>query len=141
LIDILPHYGHGASNGTPIGLEEKVDSHREKADANQKMLVRMEVKAEAHHDRIMAMMDTQLEKMEACLGKTETMNLEASPKEINSETEHQEIPKEEAVVETFGALKKWHGEWHLAIRCRDQSKKRIQGMVGLSRSWPLPAEG
>jgi hypothetical protein len=31
--------------------------------------------------------------------------LEANSEEIESEAEHEEVPKEEATVETFGALK------------------------------------
>jgi hypothetical protein len=61
------------------------------------MLARMEV----HHVRIMAKMDAQLEEIEALLGKTDAMNLEASPEEIESEAENEEVPKEEAAVETF----------------------------------------
>jgi hypothetical protein len=46
----------------------------------------------------MARMDSQLEKMEV-------MDLEANPEEIQSKAEHAKVPKEEAAVETFGALK------------------------------------
>jgi hypothetical protein len=45
----------------------------------------MEEDVEAHHERVMAIMI-------ACL------------EEIESETAHQEIPKEEAAVETVGTL-------------------------------------
>jgi hypothetical protein len=43
--------------------------------------------------------------MEACLGKTEATDFVENPEGIVSESEHEEIPKEEAAVETFGALK------------------------------------
>jgi hypothetical protein len=33
---------------------------------------------ETHHERMMNRIDVQLEKMEACLGKTEAKNLEAN---------------------------------------------------------------
>jgi hypothetical protein len=33
------------------------------------------------------------------------MDLEANPEEIESETEQQEVPKEEAALEAIGALK------------------------------------
>jgi hypothetical protein len=39
--------------------------------------------------------------MEACLGK-----MKANPEEIESVVVCEDIPKEEAAVETFGALKK-----------------------------------
>jgi hypothetical protein len=41
-----------------------------------------------------------LEKTEACLGKTEATDLEANPQEIESEAEHEEVPKKEASIET-----------------------------------------
>jgi hypothetical protein len=47
----------------------------------------------------MAMMDSKPQKLEACLGKTEATDLEANPEETESETEHKEVPKEEAIVE------------------------------------------
>jgi hypothetical protein len=57
---------------------------------------KMMAKSDAHHERMMARMASQLEKIQA-------MDLEANPEE--SEAEHEEIPKEEAVMKTFGALK------------------------------------
>jgi hypothetical protein len=35
---------------------------------------------------------------------------------VESKEEHEEVPKEEAAVETSRALKKWHGDKHLAIK-------------------------
>jgi hypothetical protein len=40
---------------------------------------------------------------------------------------HEEVPKAEAAVETFGALKEWYRDRHLAVRCRSQPNKRTQG--------------
>jgi hypothetical protein len=37
--------------------------------------------SDIHHKRMMARMNSQLEKMEACLGKMEATDLEANPKE------------------------------------------------------------
>jgi hypothetical protein len=37
------------------------------------------------------------------------------------------VPKEQATVETFGAMKKWYGSQHLAIRHHGQPKKQTQG--------------
>jgi hypothetical protein len=42
--------------------------------------------------------------MEACLEKTEATDLEANKEEIESELEHQEVPKGEAAKKTIGAL-------------------------------------
>jgi hypothetical protein len=68
-------------------------------------------------------MDSQLEKVEACLGEKEAMDLEVNPEEIESKVEHEEVPKEEATVETFGALKEQYRDRHLAVgRCQQQNK-------------------
>jgi hypothetical protein len=42
---------------------------------------------------MMAIIDSQLKKMEARLGKTEAMDLEANPEERECEAEHEEVPK------------------------------------------------
>jgi hypothetical protein len=44
----------------------------------EEMLAELDVQ----HQRMMTRMDSQLEKMEACLEKTETTDLETNPKEI-----------------------------------------------------------
>jgi hypothetical protein len=54
--------------------------------------------------------------MEAYLGKTGATYLEANP-EIESDAAHKEVPKEEAAAKTVGALKKRHGDRHLAVGC------------------------
>jgi hypothetical protein len=67
--------------------------------------------------------------MEACLGKT-AMDLEANPEEKKSVVVHEEVPKEEAAVETFGALKEKYRDRHIAVRHRGQPRKRNQGYCG-----------
>jgi hypothetical protein len=70
-------------------MQEKVVSHHEKMDttlremtADQELLKEeMLAKLDAHHERKMARMDSQLEKMKACLGKMEATDLEANPEE------------------------------------------------------------
>jgi hypothetical protein len=57
----------------------------------------MLAKLDAHHKIMIARMDSRLEKMDAT-------DLEANLEEIMSESEHEEVPKEEAAVETSGAL-------------------------------------
>jgi hypothetical protein len=52
--------------------------------------------------------------MEACLGKREATDLAENP-EIESNADHKEVSKEEFAVKTVGALKKWHGDRHLAV--------------------------
>jgi hypothetical protein len=50
--------------------------------------------------------------------------------EVESIAVHEEFPKEEATVETFGALKKRHRDRHLAVRGCGQPKERTQGNGG-----------
>jgi hypothetical protein len=81
--------------------QEEMKANKAKMDAGlSEMRDEMLAKLDAHHKRMMVRMDFQLEKMEACLGKTEVTDLEANPEEIGSEAVH-EGPKEQAAVETF----------------------------------------
>jgi hypothetical protein len=75
---------------------------------------------------MMAEVESQLEKMEACLGKTVT-DLEANPEKKESVVVHEEVPKEETAVETFGALKERYWDRHIAVRRRDLPKKTDPG--------------
>jgi hypothetical protein len=49
---------------------------------------------------------------------------EAYPEEIKSIAGDEEVPKEEAAVKTFWALKTRHGGRHLAVRRSGQQKRR-----------------
>jgi hypothetical protein len=69
--------------------------------------------------------------MEACL---ESM-------ERKSESRYQEAPKGEAAMKTVRALKKWHGDRHLAIRCRRQPKKQTQGDGGFWKKLATACRG
>jgi hypothetical protein len=69
----------------------------------------MMAKLDAHHKKMMARMDSQLEKMdttilEANREKMEATDLEANPEETESELENYEVPREGAAVENIGAL-------------------------------------
>jgi hypothetical protein len=90
---------------------------------------------DAHHDKMMAKMDSQQEKGEACLEKTEAMG------ETESELEHQEIPKEDAAEETFGALEKRYGDRHLAVWSGRQGKKWTQGNGGSRKKLAVARSG
>jgi hypothetical protein len=84
-------------------MKENIKINQAKADANLK-----EIRAIQEHrkEEMMAGMDSKLENMDACLGRTETTDQEANPEEKEYEAEHEEVPKEEAAVKTVGALKK-----------------------------------
>jgi hypothetical protein len=97
-------------------MKHKMDVYRAKMDASKVWIV--------------AKIDSQLKKMEDSLGKTEATYSEANPEEIESIALHEEVPKEEAVVETFGALKKRHGDGYPAVGRGQKPKKRIQSNGG-----------
>jgi hypothetical protein len=88
----------------------------------------MLAKLDAHHERMIAMMDSQLEKMVTCPQKTKATDLEANQKGMESKAEHEEVSKEEAAVDTFGAV------WRSASSCRVllKAKEMDQGQQGVS---------
>jgi tRNA/tmRNA/rRNA uracil-C5-methylase (TrmA/RlmC/RlmD family) len=86
----------------------------------------MLVKLDAHHERMMARMDSQLEK---------ATDLESNPEEIESKAEHKEVPKEEATVETLEALKKRYRDRHLAVRHCYQPNGGSQKKMAAVRGW------
>jgi hypothetical protein len=73
-------------------MKAKLGPHQEEIRTN------VIAKLDTHHERMMARMDSQLQKMETCREKTNATDLEANPEEIESEVEHEEVPKEEAAV-------------------------------------------
>jgi hypothetical protein len=84
----------------------------------------MIAKLDGHHERMTARTDSQLEKMNASLEKM------GVTEEIEPESTHQEVPKEEAAVETFGALKERYRDRHLAVGSRRKPKKQTPEEVG-----------
>jgi hypothetical protein len=96
-------------------------------------------KLDAFHERMMARMGSQLEKMEAAvdvfeegLNKMDTTDLEANREKSEAVAEQQDAHKEEAMVKPIGALVDRYGDQHLAVGRRHQLKKRTQGDSG---SW------
>jgi hypothetical protein len=135
------HQGE-SSSGKDNANQEKTDATRREIRAGKELLKEeMLAQLDAHHERMMARTNSQLEKMEACLGKTKAMDLETNPEETESEVEHEEVPKEDTAVETFEALKERYRDQHLAVRRCNQLKKRTPGNGGPGRSWQLPKDG
>jgi hypothetical protein len=54
---------------------------------------------------------------------------------------HEEVPKEEARLQTFGVLKEQQRDQHLAITHNSQPKKRMQGNGGHPMREPLWMSG
>jgi hypothetical protein len=52
---------------------------------------------------------------------------------MQSEEEHQEIPKEEAAVMLVGEPRKWHRVCNLAAECRQKRMERTGGKTGSRR--------
>jgi hypothetical protein len=69
------------------------------------------------------------------------MDLEANAEEIKTEGVHEEVPKEKSTVKTVIALKRQHGDWHLAVRCCDQPKKQTQRNCGSGKKLAAACRG
>jgi hypothetical protein len=85
-------------------------------------LVARNAELDAHHERMMA-----------CLGKTDVTDLKANPEEMQSESEHREVPKEYAAVKPVRGRKKRHRGRHLAAGRRGEPKELAQGDCGSRR--------
>jgi hypothetical protein len=59
--------------------------------------------------------------------------LKANPEEIESETDHREVPKEDAVVKPVAGLRKRHRGWNLAAGRRGEPKELNRGDCGSRR--------
>jgi hypothetical protein len=69
----------------------RIDIREARTDSAQREMLS---KMEAHHERMMVRLDSRLEKLEGCLGKTEASDLGATTEEIEPEAEHEEVAKE-----------------------------------------------
>jgi hypothetical protein len=82
------------------------------------MLARVEAKLVASHKRMMTMLDAHHESSVVSLGKTEATDFKAIPEEMESVTEHQELPKEEPAVMPVGEPRKRRRVCNLAAERR-----------------------
>jgi hypothetical protein len=57
----------------------------------------------------------------------DTADLEANREKSEVVVKNQEVPNEEAEMETVGALKNQYGDRRLAVRRRGRPKKRTEG--------------
>jgi hypothetical protein len=83
-------------------------------------------------EQMIAMTKTNQEKMEA----TDFMG---NPEEMECESEHREVPKEDVVVKPVKGRKKRHRGGKLAARRRGGSKEFTRGDCGSRGSWLPPA--
>jgi hypothetical protein len=73
--------------------------------------------------------------------ETYAEKMEASPDEMKSVAVHEEVPKEEIAANTFGALKKRHGDRHLAVGRHRKSKKWTQADGGSQKKLTVAFRG
>jgi hypothetical protein len=92
--------------------EDKMDVILKEMKASQEwMITKMDAHQEgmdSHHEKMMAI-------MEACLEKMEAMDLEENPERTESDSEQQEVPKDEFAVKITGVLEDRYGDQHLAV--------------------------
>jgi hypothetical protein len=81
---------------------------------------------EVLRETLVSCIDTHQVRMMACLGKTEATDLEANPERMQSEAEHQKVPKEQAAVKPVGGLRKRHRSQNLAAERRQKPKERTR---------------
>jgi hypothetical protein len=82
-----------------------MDTIEEKTDTDQEER-KQEIRASQEH--LKGEMKAQHERMIACLGRMEAMDLEANPEEKESEMVHLEVLEEHAAVKPVGELRKQH---------------------------------
>jgi hypothetical protein len=67
--------------------------------------------------------------------------MKAGLEEMKSITRHQDVPKEQAPMETIRALQDRYGDLHLAVGCHRQPKKRTQGNCGSQKKLAVAYRG
>jgi hypothetical protein len=87
-------------------------------------------KIDAYREKFMATFETDQGKTEARietdLEEVEAEDLKANTKNMESESDHQEVPKEEAAVKS-SRIMKWHKRRHIAAGWRGKPKKLTRG--------------
>jgi hypothetical protein len=114
---------------TQSKMEAKTDGKLERMEANQG---NMDTKTDANLKEITAEMRAWRKVTTACQEGMEASLESKEPASVETEfeSEHKDVPKEEAAVEIFGALKELYWDRHLAVGCRRQLQKRTQGDGG-----------
>lgn len=74
-------------------------------------------------------LDTQTEKIQEA---RKTLYLKANPEDIDPEVDHQELPKEDAVVKPVVGLRKWHRGQNPAAWLHREPKELTQGDGGVN---------
>jgi hypothetical protein len=72
----------------------------------KRMMEEINAQLDINYKKMMLMLDAHHERTAASLGKTEASDFKAVPEKIESVTEHQELPKEDAAVMPLGRPRK-----------------------------------
>jgi hypothetical protein len=92
----------------------------------------MKAQLDASHKK-MAMLDVHHERIITSIGKTEATDFKANPKELESVTEHREVPNEDATVMPVSGPGKRRRVCHLAADRCQRRKKKTWGYHGSRR--------
>jgi NAD+--asparagine ADP-ribosyltransferase len=106
---------------------EEMKTWGKKKTTCQKAMKACLKKAKANPDKTMAglkEMEVAVDVLEETFDKMDVADLEVNREKSKVVAVHQEIPNEEAEVETVGALETRNGDWRLAARLRGWQKKR-----------------
>jgi hypothetical protein len=83
------------ANQAKLKANRKADQARMEAN-KEDMLAEISARMDASHKKTMFMLDAHHERIMASLRKMEATNFKADPEEMESVTQHQEVPNEEA---------------------------------------------
>jgi hypothetical protein len=110
-------------------IQEMIETNQVKMVTNQEKMNDRQEEIKDQVSSLASWIDPNQEEMktmlDACLEK-----MGANPGELQSVVVHQEVPQEEATVETTGALEDPYGDRHLAKGHCQQLKKWTQGDGG-----------
>jgi hypothetical protein len=126
----------GINAGMPAGWPRRNDGKAGSQDRHQSRNDGCLERRDEGHVGGLSKKDRGQEPREAEI-RTDLEEVKAIESEVNQEkveavTEHQEVHKEEAMVETIEALEDREGDWHLAVGRHRQLKKWAQSDGG---SW------
>jgi hypothetical protein len=118
---------------------EKIDTNQEKTDAKweadreeRKQEIRAGLELMAS---LVSRMGAHQERIMACLGKMDDMDLKANPEEKESKAVHKEVSKEHTAVKPIGGLRKWHRGQNLATECCQKPKEWSRISCGSQRKF------
>jgi hypothetical protein len=122
-------------------LLSRMDANQETMKTNQDVLLKtvkgimakISAKMDAQHKKMMAMLVAHHERTVASLGKMDAKDFKAIPEEMETVTEHEEIPEEDATVMPVGEPRKRRRVCNLAAERSQKMKERTRGKSRFKR--------